>query len=426
MSTEDKIAYIAVTKNGKQLALRLKKLVGQGDIYITSKLQGEEIEKQETKKVSNKLVTDILANKKQPQDLLEDIKESIRPVYELPKLEQEDIKSEHNVSKPESEKTFVIEGSLGTFMKQLFEDYDYLICIMATGIVVRSIAPYVVSKFKDPAVIVMDEKGKHVISLLSGHMGGANEMTRKISTLIKADPVITTATDTNEKAALDCMIKELNAYTENLRESVKAINYGLVNEEKIGLYIQGDYEVDERGFIRLDGLEEETLQGKLKEMERVVYVSHEAGTCICHDKLIKVVPRRFVLGVGCKKHTSTTHMLEAFEFYMKKHGLDPRSISLIGSIELKKDEEAIKALAKQLEVPFEVLSKEAISEVEGLFEGSSFVKKNVGVTCVAEPAAYLLGEREIILPKEKYEGITFALGVAAKAKLSLTDLNRKS
>ena len=353
MSTEGKIAYIAVTKNGKQLAQRLKKLMGEGDIYTTYKLQDEE--------------------------------------------------------------TFVIEGSLGTFMKRLFEDYDYLVCIMATGIVVRSIAPYVVSKFKDPAVIVLDERGNHAISLLSGHMGGANEMTRKISTLIKAQPVITTATDTNEKAALDCMIKKLNAYTENLRESVKAVNYGLVNEEKIGLYIQGDYEVDERGFIRLDGLDEEALQRKLSEMERVVYVSHEAGICICHDRLIKVVPRRFVLGVGCKKQISTTHMLEAFEAYMKKHGLDPHSIALIGSIELKKDEEAIKALAQHLEVPFEVLSKEAIAKVEELFEGSRFVKQNIGVACVAEPAAYLLGNREVILAKEKYEGITFALGVAGKS-----------
>ena len=388
MSIEGKIAYIAVTRNGKQLALRLKKLMGQGDIYITHKLQEEETRKQE-------------AHKRCQQGLVEeDIKEETC-------LEHKDNWSKHV-------EFFVIEGSLGTFMKKLFENYDYLVCIMATGIVVRSIAPYVVSKFKDPAVLVMDEKGKHVISLLSGHMGGANEMTRKISALIKADPVITTATDTNEKAALDCIIKELNAYTKNLRESVKAINYGLVNEEKIGLYIQGDYRVDERGFIRLDGLEEEVLQRKLNEMDWVVYVSHEAGTCISHDRLIKVVPRRFVLGVGCKKHTSTSHMLEAFGFYMRKHELDPHSIALIGSIELKKDEEAIKALAKQLEVPFEVLSKEAISEVEDLFEGSSFVKKNVGVTCVAEPAAYLLGDRKIMLPKEKYEGITFALGVAAK------------
>lgn len=382
---EGKIAYIAVTKNGKQLALRLKKLMGQGDIYITSKLQDEN-------------------TKKHQQNLLDDIKESIRPAYECPTSESEEL--------------FVMEDRLGVFMKQLFESYDYLICMMATGIVVRSIAPYVESKFKDPAVIVLDERGKNVISLLSGHMGGANEMTRKISMLLEAHPVITTATDTHEKAALDCIIKELNAYTENLRESVKAINYGLVNDEKIGLYIQGNDKVDERGFIRLDGLEEEVLQSRLNEMDRVVYISHEAGTCICHDRLIKVVPRRFVLGVGCKKDTSTNHMLEAFEAYMKKHALDPHSIARIGSIELKKDEEAIKALAKQLEVPFEVLSKEAISEVEGLFEGSSFVKQNIGVTCVAEPAAYLLGAREVILPKEKYEGITFALGVAAKAKSS--------
>lgn len=371
MSTEDRIAYIAVTRKGKELAQKLKGLMGQGDIYITSKLQGEDTKKQENQKTSKEFS--------------------------------------------------VIEDRLGIFMKQLFKEYDYLICIMATGIVVRSIAPYIESKLKDPAVLVLDEQGEYVISLLSGHMGGANRMAKKISELLDAHPVITTATDVNKKAALDCIIKDLNAYTKTLRESVKAVNYGLVHDEKIGLYIKGDYEIDERGFIRLDGLDEEILKRKLNEMDQVVYISHKAGTCIWHEKLIKVVPRRFVLGIGCKKHTSAAHMLEAFESYMRKHKLDPHSIALIGSIELKKDEEAIKVLAKKLEVPFRILSKEAILEVEGIFQGSSFVKQNIGVACVAEPAAYLLGDRKIILPKEKYEGITFALGVVANTKGNQTD-----
>ena len=159
IETNQKIAYIAVTETGKSLALKLQSLMGEGDIYVTQKL------------------------------------------------------SDH--------KTYAIEGRLGTFMKELFEKYDYLICIMATGIAVRCIAPYVASKFKDPAVIVLDEKGQHAISLLSGHMGGANEMTRAIAELIKAHPVITTATDVHEKAALDCIVKELRAYTKDLKNRLK-------------------------------------------------------------------------------------------------------------------------------------------------------------------------------------------------------------
>lgn len=346
----EKIAYIAMTQTGKALALILQKQMGKGEIYVPQKLSDED--------------------------------------------------------------TLAIEGRLGLFMKQIFEQYDYLICIMAAGIVVRTIAPYVASKFKDPAVIVLDEKGQYVISLLSGHMGGANEMTRKLSQLIQAEPVITTATDVHEKAALDCILKELRAYTKDLRESVKSVNYGLVSGELIGLYIKGGYKVDERGFILLNGLDQQRLKEQLKDMEKVVYISHEAQTDFSHPHLIKVVPRRLVLGVGCRKNTPIKHMLEAFDGFMERQGLDPYSIALIGSIELKKEEIAIKALAEKLEVPFQVVTKEEIIEVEHLFEGSSFVKQNVGVTCVAEPAAYLLGTRQVIASKEKDAGITFALGIA--------------
>lgn len=348
-----KIAYIAVTETGKALALTLKKLMGEGEVYVTQKLTDAQ--------------------------------------------------------------TYSIEGRLGIFMKQLFEQYDYLICIMATGIVVRSIAPYIASKFQDPGVIVLDERGRYAISLLSGHMGGANEMTRKVSDLIQAEPIITTATDVHEKAALDCILKDLKAYTKDLRENVKAVNYGLISGEQIGLYIKGGYQVDERGLIRLNGLEEENLKKQLGEMDQVIYISHEAQTDFSHPNLIKVVPRRLVLGVGCKKDTPVEHMLEAFEKYMAHQGLDPYSIALVGSIELKKEEKAIQALAKKLEVPFEVVSDQAVAEVEHLFKGSDFVKKNVGVSCVAEPAAYLLGARKVIAPKERYEGITFALGIAGSS-----------
>ena len=426
MSTEGKIAYIAVTKNGKELAQRLKQLMGQGDIYITSKLAQKYPSYQRDESYlgyqgypgnpRNTRNSGYQGDSSYPgYQVNSRYARNTRYLGDESQVEGSDQGQEGHLeasSELSNEAVYLIEGKLGDFMEQLFVRYDYLICIMATGIVVRVIAPYVVSKFKDPAVIVLDERGENVISLLSGHMGGANEMTRKMSRLLKAHPVITTATDVNEKAALDCIAKSLDAYIEDFREQVKTVNYGLVNGEKIGLYIRGDYKVDERGFVRLDTLEQEVLMRKLSEMDRVIYISHEAETCISHPHLIKVVPRRFVLGVGCKKYTQRAHMLEHFNRYMEKHGLDRHSISKIGSIILKKDEDAIIGLGESLEVPFEVFTKEEIAKVEALFEGSSFVKQSVGVTCVAEPVAYLLGSGEIILPKEKYEGITFALGVA--------------
>lgn len=350
MNIEGKIAYIAVTEKGKRLGRRVQDLVGKGDVYTTAKLQEEGVR--------------------------------------------------------------CIEGKLKEYMAVLFKSYDTLIFIMATGIVVRSIAPYIESKFSDPAILVMDEEGHHVISLLSGHMGGANETTLLMSQLINADPVITTSTDVNNKAALDNIAKGLNAYIANFREAVKDINYRLVHNQKIGLYLDGDYQVDERGFTRL--CEVEDIKKQLETLEAVVYITHHKRLKFNHPNLIKVVPRELVLGMGCKKGTSVSHMLESFESYCNKNNIDTHAFKVVGSIEVKKDEVAMQSLAQQLEVPFEIFTKEQIIQVEHLFAKSEFVKKNVGVYSVAEPVAYLLSEGHLEIKREAYCGITFALGRCQK------------
>ena len=107
---------------------------------------------------------------------------------------------------------------------------------MACGIVVRTIAPLIENKFSDPAILVSDEKGKNIISLLSGHMGGANEMTLYISNLLNSNPVITTATDVNDKSSLDMIAKKLNAHIYDFRNKVLKINSMLVNDEVVNLF----------------------------------------------------------------------------------------------------------------------------------------------------------------------------------------------
>lgn len=373
---QGKIAYIALTERGKSLAFKLRNLVGRGHIYLSEKLLESTYIEEEYK--SKAFHTNQMTDKKE-------------------------------------QGVYLIEGGLKTFMGQLFKSYDYIICIMAAGIVVRSIAPYIESKFSDPAILVLDEKGKNVISLLSGHMGGANEMTRWISRLLKANPVITTATDVNEKAALDEIIKQLDAYVENMREAVMHINAALVNGDKVGLYIDGNYEVDTRGFINLNQQEGCHLE-KESILDWVVYIGTKAHDefisrpLLNQSKIIKVIPRSYVLGMGCKKHTDSQHMQSAFEQFCYTYNIDEHAIKEIGSIELKKDEQAMKDLATYLDVPFKVFTKDEIAKVEDLFEGSSFVKQNVGVSCVAEPSAYLLGKGEVVVRKEKYDGITFSLG----------------
>ena len=126
--------------------------------------------------------------------------------------------------------------SLKNHIGQIFKDYDQVLCIMALGIVVRMIAPYIEHKSKDPAVVVMDEVGHHVISLLSGHLGGANEWTQSISLAIDADPVITTATDVNGLPAPDVLARHEHLLVDDFQTLIN-VNSAIVGGERVDYYI---------------------------------------------------------------------------------------------------------------------------------------------------------------------------------------------
>lgn len=364
MNIGSKIAIICITQNGKKLACKIKSAMGDGDIYFVH-------------------------NKK-------------------------------NVVE-EDESIYVVDSRLKDFVAEIFDKYEYIVFIMATGIVIRTIVDLVSSKFSDPAILVGDEKGKNLISLLSGHMGGANEMTLQISKLINSNPVITTATDINEKSSLDMIAKKLNGYIEDFRDNVKEINSMLVNNKRVGLYIDGNYEVDTRGFIVLDNsktLDEIYEDDSTNNIDKIVIISdkkefikYKEDTKILGD-FIKLVPKNIVIGVGCRKNIDSQYLKDSLIDFLSKNNIDIDSIKEIGSIEVKKDEKAIIDLSTYLNVPFKTISVENISEVDYLFDKSEWVKKSVGVYSVADPVAYLLSEGNLIVQKQKYEGITFSVGRA--------------
>jgi cobalt-precorrin 5A hydrolase len=374
MNTENKIALVCITENGKQLAFKINALIKDSDIYV----------------VSNK-----------NNDL------------------QHETKKEH---------IFLVKEKLNELVGKLFKDYQYIVFIMATGIVVRVIAPYINSKFSDPAILVTDEKGTNIISLLSGHMGGANEMTQYISNLIGANPVITTATDVNKKASLDMIAKKLDAHIDDFRENVKDVNAMLVNNQEVGIYIDGNYDVDTRGFKVIDQIE------NIKELDKIVlitnknqimkdYLVDQDDSKVKEDsleknevskKIIKVIPRDIVVGIGCRRNTESKLLQESLTNLLHDYNIDIKSIKEIGSIDIKYDEQAIIDLASYLSVPFNTISASEISKVDYLFDKSEFVKKNVGVYCVAEPVAHILSKGNLIIEKHKYKGITISVGRMSK------------
>ena len=354
MNLEDKkIAILSITNNGRELALRIKEIMKNVDVFFIKK--------------------------------------------------DTDYKSDE---------VTVVNKGLKEFIPKVFDKYDYLIFIMATGIVVRTIAPLIISKFSDPAILVMDEKGNNIISLLSGHMGGANEMTLYMSDLINSHPVITTATDVNKKSSLDMIAKKLNGHIDDFRDNVLKINSMLVNNEEVHLYIDGNYKINHQGFTLydektdLDKVRNLVIVTNKKDINKILNKNIEN----LNEKIIKVTPKDIVIGVGCKKNTNSDHMKNSLIKFLAEYNIDINAVKEIGSIEIKKDEKAIIDLAKFLDVKFKTFSVEEISKVDYLYEKSDWVKKNVGVYSVSDPVAHLLSEGRVIINKQKYDGITFSIG----------------
>ena len=237
---------------------------------------------------------------------------------------------------------------------------------MASGIVVRTIAPLIKNKFSDPAILVSDEKGKNIISLLSGHMGGANEMTLYISNLLNSNPVITTATDVNNKSSLDMIAKKLNAHIYDFRNKVLKINSMLVNDEVVNLFIDGDYDIDTRGFniCKLD---------EINNLDEVVVISNKKNLNLINNNILKVVPKNIVIGIGCRKNMDKEYMINSLSDFLHKQNIDINSIKEIGSIDVKKNEEALINLSIYLNVPFKTFTAEEISKV-----GLIYMKNQIG------------------------------------------------
>lgn len=308
---------------------------------------------------------------------------------------------------------------------ELFNKYECIIFVSACGIAVRCISPFLKSKFEDPAVLVVDDNGNNVISLLSGHIGGANEITLKIADVLEANPVITTSTDTNKKGALDVIVSKIGGYVENLRESAKLVNSYLVDNKRVGIYFDSDYE-SEKDSLNLSGFElidEKTEIDAIVKLDALVSVTDKLRCWV--DEIIynikkdneekedliyiKLVPRRIALGMGCRKNTETEKMIKEFSIFSALNNIHPAAIVKTGSLIIKKDEKCMIDLSKALCAEFNLFDVDEICTCDYMFDKSEFVKKNTGVYSVAQPSAYLLSGN-VISGKYKNNGTTFAFG----------------
>ena len=292
-----------------------------------------------------------------------------------------------------------------------FRQYDALVFIMATGIAVRMIAGSLKSKLEDPAVLVLDEEAQHVISLLSGHIGGANELTRELAASLGADPVITTATDVQKKLAVDVAAARL-ALRPSPKEQIKRFNSAVLDDAAIRYVI--DENLARASFYkkRLDDMGLAAVFGRGLPPKEGLTAFITADESVRREDVICLVPRRLVAGIGCRRGTEMSEIRAALEAALTKIGRSIADVSLLASTEAKADEAGLLALSAELKRDIRFHSNEKMQETidaYGLSE-SPFVKKNIGIGNVAEAAALAsVSAGRLALAKTRFEKVTVAL-----------------
>lgn len=285
---------------------------------------------------------------------------------------------------------------LKSITKEFMEELDGVIFISSTGIAVRFIAPYLKSKVNDPAVVVIDVNNNFTISLVSGHLGGANELTLKVSNILDNTPVITTATDGMNIEAPDMIAKKNNLIIDNLKVC-KNVASLLVNNKEVYFKDEKNIIITPKGYIKKEEVKDDMIlvTNKLNIPEK--------------NNLLKLIRRDIVLGIGCRKDTDEKKLREFVLRTLEENNYDKRSVIRIGSIDVKKNEKAIISLADYLECEFVTFNKDEINGVEADYEGSDFVFKTVGVRCVCQPVIYLM-DGKVKVKKIKHEGMTLSIG----------------
>ncbi|MEW6426236.1 MAG: cobalt-precorrin 5A hydrolase [Bacillota bacterium] len=333
-------------------------------------------------------------------------------------------------------RVYFFDGPFRELVAALFPEFAGFVFIMAAGIVVRVIAPLLRDKRTDPAVVVMDEKGRFAVSLASGHLGGANELARKVAALGGAQAVITTATDLQQTLAVDLLAKERGMVCEPFA-NVKKINAALANGEKVVIFAERALPgVKPAGNVALFPLERAGAffsacrpgggVGAGRSPENLSFLQEPrerpAAVVLITNKILDVSPlgdlpyvflrpKNLVAGVGCKKGVKPEEVTEALYFALAGARLAPASVRALASISLKQNEPGLLEAARRLGVEVKFFDVAEIENCAGRFRESVYVKKITGVGAVCEPAAWLAAGKpaRLVVTKTVYNRVTVAV-----------------
>lgn len=286
--------------------------------------------------------------------------------------------------------------SLEAWTAAHFSQSDGLVYVGAAGIAVRAIAPHLKSKTTDPAVVVVDECARYAIPILSGHLGGANDLARAIGRVCGALPVLTTATDVNGVFAVDEWAKRQNCLVLN-PERIKTVSAKLLAGGTVT--VQSSWPI-------------------AGQPPRNVCQTEDRGADVLLDihpgtgEKLHLVPRIAVLGVGCKKNVSFQMLEAALAAFLERTGVCEQAVSAVASIDLKKEEPGLLDFCAAHGWPLKTYPAEQLREVEGQFTPSAFVQGVTGVDNVCERSAVLASGGTLCQGKTARDGITMALALA--------------
>ena len=294
------------------------------------------------------------------------------------------------------------EKNTKIMIEEIFKEYESIICIFSLGAVIRLISNLLKDKKTDPAVIVIDDKANFVISALSGHLGGANSLTKSIADILNSTSVITTAADVNETIAVDLLGSEFKWRIENFENVTKASAY-MVNEEKIGVY-------QDTGETKWWNKELPKNVSIVKDIDELRLGDFKAGLIIS-DKIItdpllvnkSVIyrPKSLVVGLGFHWDTTQKEIEDGILKVLKENGLSFLSIRNLSTINRGKSPASLGSFSDKHGIPLEFYDKERLDKIM-VPNPSDVVKKYEGTSSVSEASSILSSGGELIVTKQKF------------------------
>ncbi len=423
-----RIAVIAVSKRGLDLGRELLQLFPGADIYVPQRFIGVEQGSGGQCYSEHIKAPGPGANSTDPGGLkgLTGDKDNNRTAFGPESINITGSNSEQNEGSAssyykggdgsdKSGKLLPLEDGFTKAVAAIFQSYDALIFISAVAVAVRGIAFCLRDKAEDPAVVVVDEGGRYAISLLSGHLGGANQLAGEIAVQLNAEPVVTTATDGQGLPAFDDLARKYGWQIENLPD-LKKVSAAMLEGREITLYSSRP----------LDSTFKQVLGGKIYFTERTEeLVRADNGAVLVTNKLklpplpeglpyIVLRPRTIAAGIGCRRGVPAEEIIAAVRKVFTQAGFSIDGLACLATGEFKADETGLIEAARQLNVPLKIFKRAEIASYIGDSATSEFVEEQVGVGAVAEPCARLgSGGGEIILPVQRGSGITISLAEAS-------------